>query len=109
MVLPAPFGPIRAVIEPSATSSVAPSTARIPPKRLTTSRASKIGPPLLRACAVDPAAGPSVTKHHLLALAEHPLWPEGHQQDQNQADDREAKRDLIRLILKNVDVAGCLE
>ena len=99
VVLPAPFGPIRAVIEPSATSSVAPSTARIPPKRLTTSRASKIAPPLLRACAVAAAAGPSVTEHHLLALAEHPLRPEGHQQDQHQADDREAKRDLVRLVL----------
>ena len=30
--LPAPFGPIRPVIEPGSTSSVAPSTARTPPK-----------------------------------------------------------------------------
>ena len=31
--LPAPFGPIRPVIEPGSTASVAPSTARTPPKR----------------------------------------------------------------------------
>ena len=30
--LPAPFGPIRPVIEPSAISIEAPSTARMPPK-----------------------------------------------------------------------------
>ena len=35
VVLPAPFGPIRPVIEPRATSNVAPSTAMWPPKRLT--------------------------------------------------------------------------
>ena len=34
VVLPAPFGPIRAVTEFSSTSNVAPSTARMPPKCL---------------------------------------------------------------------------
>ena len=40
--LPAPFGPIRAVIDPASTSSDASSTARRPPKARTTSRTSRI-------------------------------------------------------------------
>src|SRR5215510_6525313 len=34
VVLPAPFGPMRACTSPAATSSVTPSTATTPPKRL---------------------------------------------------------------------------
>src|SRR5690348_1119158 len=34
VVLPAPFGPISACTSPAATSSVTPSTATTPPKRL---------------------------------------------------------------------------
>ncbi len=42
VVLPAPFGPISATISPCATSSEAPSTAAIPPKRLPRSRTSSM-------------------------------------------------------------------
>ena len=35
--LPAPFGPIKPVIEPASTSRLAPSTARTPPNARTTS------------------------------------------------------------------------
>jgi hypothetical protein len=38
VVLPAPLGPIRAVIEPCGTSNVQPFTATTPPKRLWTPR-----------------------------------------------------------------------
>src|SRR5215207_9370502 len=83
VVFPAPFGPMRAVIDPSRMSIVAPLTARMPPKRLTTPSALKMGA--------------SLTEHHLLALAEYPLWPEGHEQDQDQADHHESQgRDLVR-------------
>jgi hypothetical protein len=34
VVLPAPFGPMRPVIEPSPTESVQPASASTPPKRL---------------------------------------------------------------------------
>jgi len=44
VVLPEPFGPINAVIEPSATVRSAPSTAVRPPKRLVTPRTSSSGP-----------------------------------------------------------------
>ena len=59
--LPAPFGPIRPVIEPGSTSSVAPSTARTPPKR-----AHDL---------VDLERARSL-EHHLVALAEDPLRPQ---------------------------------
>ena len=45
VVLPAPFGPMSPVIEPSAIDSEAPSTARNPPKRLWRSRTSIIDSP----------------------------------------------------------------
>ena len=75
VVLPAPLGPIRAVIEPWLTSIVAPSTAWMPPKLFSIPSASKIGV--------------SVTEDHLLALAEDALRPEGHQSDQEEADEDE--------------------
>src|ERR687895_1159339 len=79
VVLPAPFGPINAVIDARRTSSVAPSTAWMPPKDLKTPSTSRIRPS-------------SVTEHHLPALAEHALRPEGHQQDQQQPDEDEPQR-----------------
>src|SRR5215207_4216685 len=97
VVLPAPLGPISAVIERSRTDSVARSTARIPPKRLTTPSASKIGGPA--------AAAPlgSITEDHLLTLAEDSLGAEGHQPDQDQPDDDEAQRGDPRLGQRQVD------
>src|SRR5918996_4883777 len=98
VVLPAPLGPIRAVIEPAPTPKVAPSTARMPPKRLTTPSTSSSAP----LC-------DSVAKHHLLALAEQPLRPERHQQDQHRSDDREAQGRRLLLADRELDVAGALE
>src|SRR5262249_59394819 len=43
VVLPAPFGPIRPVIEPRATSRLAPSSACKPPKRFSTERTVSSG------------------------------------------------------------------
>src|SRR5438105_8642714 len=45
VVLPAPLGPIRPAIEPSATSRLAPSTARRPPKIFDSARTSSMPPP----------------------------------------------------------------
>src|SRR5215211_7487503 len=92
VVLPAPFGPISAVIEPSLTPRLARSTARMPPKRFSTPSASKIVPfPRLgaRALTADPA---SFTEDHLLPLPERTLGPERHQPDEHEADDYESKR-----------------
>src|SRR5918999_5226490 len=77
VVLPAPFGPIRAVIEPCPTSSVAPSSAAMPPKCFTTPSTARIFAPLL--------------KDHLLALAEDALWAERHQPDEDEPDHDEAQ------------------
>src|SRR5690606_35833671 len=76
VVLPAPLGPISAVIDPRRTRRLAPAIAYTPPKRLTTPSTSRMG-------------SPSVTQHHLLPLAEDALRPEGHEQDQRDADDHE--------------------
>src|SRR5579859_6484983 len=73
VVLPAPFGPISAVIDPRSTSKVAPSTALRPPKLLTRSRTAKIG---------------SATEHHLLALTENALGSQNHHENQYQADNQ---------------------
>src|SRR5688572_14081515 len=100
VVLPAPLGPISAVIEPSATSSVAPSTAKRPPKCLTTSSVSRIGAPLDAPVARAEGAVASFTEHHLLALAEHSLRPERHQQDQDQPNQDEADRLLVLDVEK---------
>src|SRR5882762_10342223 len=94
VVLPAPFGPMSAVIEPRATSNVAPSTARSPPKDLTRSRTAKMV---------------SATEHHLLALAENALRPERHDEDQNQADDEKAQGGHFVSREWQVDEARTLE
>src|SRR5581483_3278737 len=102
VVLPAPLGPIRAVIEPSSTSQVAPSTARMPANRLTTPSARKM----------HPLAPPSFTEHHLLALAEDALGPEGHDQDERHAEDGEAKRgdaDVGEGRVRQIEVERGLE
>src|SRR5687768_379766 len=89
VVFPAPFGPISAVIEPSFTLIVAPSTARMPPNRLTTSSATKITPSRSARASEAGATAVSVTEHHLLPLPERALGPERHQQDEDQPDDHE--------------------
>src|SRR5947209_1664986 len=71
-VLPAPFGPIKAVIEAFATDSVAPLTAGTPPKRFTSPSTSRMG---------------GSFKEHLLPFAQQPLRAEVHQADEEQSDD----------------------
>src|SRR4051812_23474044 len=93
--LPAPFGPISAVIEPSATSKVTSSTAAIAPKRLDTFRTLS-----------SASAG---TERQLLALAEQALRPEHDQQHQDRADDHEAHRGDARVAQRQVDVPRRLE
>src|SRR6266545_232754 len=58
---------------------VAPSTARIPPNRLTTPSMSSSG-------------AASFTEHHLLSFAEEPLRTERHQPDQQQSGDCKSER-----------------
>src|SRR5215218_5778086 len=92
--LPAPFGPISAVIVPRSTPKLAPSTARTPPKRFSTPSTSRMA---------------SLTEEHLLLLAEDPLRAERHQQDEDGADDDEAdRRDLVSRQ-RQLDVASALE
>src|SRR5690349_13394469 len=92
-----------AVIEPRWTFIVAPLTARIPPKRLTTLSASKMAPFFAG------AAGWSLTEDHLLLLAEHALRAERHEQDQHQADDREPQRGCLVVVLEYLDEPGPLQ
>src|SRR5918996_5611504 len=96
VVLPAPLGPISAVIEARRTSSVAPSTAWMPPKALETRSTSRIRPS-------------SVTEHHLAALAEDALRPEGHEQDEQQADEHEPQRGDLLGGERQLEEAGRLE
>ena len=51
VVLPDPFGPMSAVIEPSGTTNEQPSTARTPPKRFSSPRTSSSARP---ACTLGP-------------------------------------------------------
>ena len=85
MDLPAPFGPISAVIVRGATSKVARSTARTPANRFVTERTSSSG--------VSPAG----TKSQLLSLAEDPLGAEDHECHQDGTDDHEAQRGHARV------------
>src|SRR5687767_10264190 len=109
VVFPAPFGPISAVIEPSFTLMVAPSTARMPPNRLTTSSATKIAPSRSARASEAGATAVSVTEHHLLPLAERALRPVGHQQDQDQADDHEPQCGDAGLGERQLEEAKSLE
>src|SRR4051794_25871764 len=88
---------------PLRTARVAPSTAWIPPKRLTTSSASS---------SVVPSSATSFTDDHLLALAEQALGPEGHQADQQQARDRQSNRrdtGLRERRVREIDEPRALE
>src|SRR5215211_3687056 len=111
VVLPAPLGPISAVIEPSPTCIVAPSTARMPPKRLTTPSAWKIAlrPPEGTGVVAVAVAGASFTEDHLLLLAEHALRPERHQQDQRQAQDHEPQGCDLHVGYGQLDEAQPLQ
>src|ERR671930_1920374 len=118
VVLPAPLGPISPVTEPRLTSSVAPWTARIPPKCLCTSATTRMRS-LPSPSAASRRSGvvassvrapvASLTEHHLLAPAEDPLRAERHQQDQREPDDDEAKRGDLVARQRQVDRPRRLE
>src|SRR5690349_25059666 len=85
VVLPAPFGPMSAVIEPRLTSKPALSTACRPPKRFRTPSTTRIG------------LWGSGVEIELLLLAEQPLWTERHERhDQEADDDVSERRHLLR-------------
>src|SRR5215475_10795608 len=77
VVLPAPFGPITAVIEPSATAKEAPSTAATPPKALPTLSSS--------------SSTALLVEQQLAAAAEQALGPQRHEQHQQQSDQEQAQ------------------
>src|SRR5690242_20245842 len=77
VVLPAPFGPINAVIEARATSSDTSLTAIKPPKRTDICRAERIAP--------------SALKRVLLAVAEDALRPPDDQHDECQPDENQTQ------------------
>src|SRR5215208_936850 len=92
--LPAPFGPIKAVIDPRSTARLAPSIARTPPYRFSTPSTSRMA---------------SLTEQHLLLRAENSLRPKGHQQDEHEPDDDEADRRHLVRRERQLDVARALE
>src|SRR5437016_1913169 len=77
VVLPAPFGPISEVSDPSVTSKLTASTARTPPKDLPSPLTSR--------------SATSFLQEQLAPVAEHTLRPESHEEDEEQADEKEAK------------------
>ena len=77
VVLPAPFGPISAVIDPRSTASETSFTATRPLKRFVTLSARRMG-----------ASG---FKGVFPLVAEEPLRPPDHQDDQRQADEDQAQ------------------
>src|SRR5215207_9157011 len=99
--LPAPFGPISAVSEPSATSNVASSTAAIPPKRFETRRTLSRG---VRAVGTS-----ATTERKLFLRAEQALGTEDDQQHQDEADDHEPERGDAGVRQREVEVARRLE
>src|SRR3954452_5039149 len=109
VVLPAPLGPIRAVIEPRWTSTRSTSTAVMPPKFRRTPSAARIGSgfctpgwgetPASAARAtravsdmLGAVTGSASIECHLLAVAEDALRPERHQQHEQQPHQHEHHR-----------------
>ncbi len=116
VVLPAPLGPIRAVMAPRWISRWSTSTAVRPPKRRTMSSTTRIGSGLVdpgscgtSARAAAPAAAVRVDgvavvgasagiERQLLLVAEDALRSEDHQQHQRQADQDEADLADLRAV-----------
>src|SRR5690242_11371587 len=89
VVLPAPFGPMSAVIRPAGASIEARSTARRPPKRLETfsTRSSGSGTGRLRwrlSTPRPPHPAPQIAED-----AGNATWPEGDDEDEHAAVDDE--------------------
>src|SRR5688572_2685528 len=99
VVLPAPLGPISAAIEPSATSRLARSTARRPPKILLRPRTSSTAPP--HAHQIRQAVRQEADDHHQQAAVDDERKPLrfgqvagdlAHQRQQERADQRPVDR-----------------
>src|SRR5690606_36230770 len=85
-VLPAPFGPMRAVMEPRCTTSFATSTATRPPKERRSPVTDRIGSGLSTpGSGGTPAHQVSGTALHLPAIAQDALRAEHDQQHEAQA------------------------
>src|SRR3954449_6309642 len=100
VVLPAPFGPMRAVIRPRGISTWATSTAATPPNvRRTpsaTTIASSFGTPGRGSSATIRSRTSCVSgKEGLPSLADQPLRPEDHDQHQGHPHDDEPDRALL--------------
>src|SRR6476469_8225197 len=103
VVLPAPLGPINAVMAPRWISTCSTSTATNPPKVRRTSSATSIGsgfedpasqatPWIHAAGAAGAAVGAgasAVTDQRLAFVAEYALRAEDHQQDEGDSDEHE--------------------
>src|SRR5919198_702099 len=110
VVLPAPLGPIRAVIVPALTPRLAPSTARIPPNRFTTSRTSSSGRPFPFPPVGAATTGlVSLSKDHLLPFAEQPLRTKRHQEDEHDSHEHETSRRNVFGAERQLDEPRALE
>src|SRR5262245_48650217 len=91
VVLPAPLGPISAVIRPASTASETLSTARRPPKRLNTrsTRSSAMG------ALQERAPQTRKTRTQIGQQARNPAWGKGYNQDQHPAVDDEVEAGRI--------------
>src|SRR3954454_18499111 len=98
VVLPAPFGPISAVMAPRCTSMWSTSTAVRPPKVRFTPSTTRIGSGLATPGSVatpsvqDGARVSEVTDRHLPPVPDDALWSVDHEQHDRDADDDEAQR-----------------
>src|SRR5947209_1013216 len=84
VVLPAPLGPIRPQISPSATSSDTPSTARTPPKWRRTSNSRR------RGFGTEPSMGPAGGAAKGDPAPDDPLGAEDDHQDEDDPGDHVA-------------------
>jgi len=105
VVLPAPLGPMRAVITPRWISTWSTSTAVSPPNRRTTFSATSTGSGLGApgSCATSASAtaarlGSAGIESDLPPVAEDPLRSVDHQQHQRQSHDDEAHEARLGLV-----------
>src|SRR5438270_9521709 len=104
VVLPAPFGPIKAVTAPRWNSRCSTSTATSPPNVRRTASTTRIGSgfrePGSRATPSlhDGASVSAVTDRHLALVAEDSLRTEDHEQDQRRPDEDEADHPDLRAV-----------
>src|SRR5215510_4512187 len=91
VVLPAPFGPISAVMRPASAVNDAPSTASRPPKRFDTASTRRSGSAMGTLRCDDPRPRPAQAGEQ----AGYAAWRERHHQDQHGAVDDEIEAGRI--------------